>query len=347
MSAPAQDTPDQVFRATVNVVIAPVTVTDRDGNFVSGLEPHHFRLLDNGKPQDIKVDVSFIPISLVVAVQANAAMEEMLPKVQKVGSVLQQLVVGEQGEIAIVAFDHRIQTLQDFTSDPDKIIQALGKLRPGSTSSRMIDAVSHSIRMLSRRPSNRRRVLLLISETRDVGSEGRLRDAITDAQLHNVLIYTVNVPHVVTLFTSKPQPPRPDPYPPTARPLPPNVPPTPETVRATLGTEGRSGNLIPLFIEIFRQVKGIFVSNPAEVFTKYTGGREYSFTTQRDLERALGRIGEELHSQYIISYTPNNKMEAGFHEIEVQVLEGSTGRIRKDLKVLTRPGYWLAAVPEG
>ncbi len=343
----AQDTPDQVFRATVNVVIAPVTVTDRDGNYVTGLEPHHFRLLDNGKPQDIKVDISFIPISLVVAVQANAAMEEMLPKVQKVGSVLQQLVVGEQGEVAVVAFDHRIQTLQDFTSDPDKIIQALSKLRPGSTSSRMIDAATHAIRMLSRRPSNRRRVLLLISETRDVGSEGRLRDAITDAQLHNVLIYTVNVPHVVTLFTSKPQPPRPDPFPPTARPLPPHVPPTPETVRGTIGSEGRSGNLIPLFVEIFRQAKAIFVSNPAEIFTKYTGGREYSFTTQRDLERVLGRIGEELHSQYIISYTPNNKMEGGFHEIEVQVLEGSTGRIRKDLKVLTRPGYWLAAVPEG
>jgi len=334
-----EDLSDQIFRATVNVVVAPVTVTDRDGHYVHGLQPHQFRLYDNDKHQDIKVDVSFLPISLVVAVQADRVVEDILPKVQKIGPLLQGLVVGEQGEVAIVAFDHRIRTMQDFTTDSDKLAGALKQIRPGSSSSRMIDATNTAIRMLSRRPGNRRRVVLLISETRDKASESKSREAMTYAQLQNVLIYTVNINHLVTLFTASPDVPRPDPMPPGARPLPAGVAPTPEAVRQASGY-GQSADFIPLFVEIFRQAKSIFVSNPAEVFTKFTGGREYGFTTQRDLEEAIRRIGDDLHSQYIVTYTPNNKLEGGFHKIRVEIAE------RRDAKVLTRPGYWMAAVPE-
>lgn len=339
------ETPAQVFRATVNVVVAPVTVTDRDGNYVTDLPPSSFRLLDNEKPQDIKVDVSFVPISLVVAVQANWNTQSVLPKVQKIGSLLQGLVTGEQGEVAILAFDHRIQLLQDFSMDGDLISRALQKLKAGSTSSRMIDATTESIRMLARRPGNRRRVVLLISETRDRASENKTREALTVAQLENVLIYTVNINRLMTTFNTKPMAPRPDPMPPAARPVPGGGPATPDTARLASGNMTNSVSFIPAFVEIFKQARSVFVDNPAEVFTKYTGGREYSFVSERDLERAVQNVGQDLHSQYILSYNPNNKLEGGFHEIEVQVLD-AMGRPRRDIKTLTRPGYWLAAVPD-
>ena len=62
----AQQTPPagEPIRLTVQVVLAPVTVLNRDGSYVNGLEPQHFHLLDNGKPQSISVDVAFQPISL-------------------------------------------------------------------------------------------------------------------------------------------------------------------------------------------------------------------------------------------------------------------------------------------
>ena len=339
------ETSDQVFRATVNVVSAPVTVTDHEGRYVHGLQPENFRLLDNAKPQDIKVDVSFVPISLVVAIQTSWATQAVLPKIQKIAPLLQGLVVGEQGEVAIISFAHRVDVVQDFTSDSDNISKAIDSLKIGASSNRMIDATQTAIRMLARRPPDHRRVLLLISETRDSGSEGRARDALTSAQLANVLIYTVNINRMMTTFTAKTQPPRPDPVPPSARPLPAGVPPTPEAARQVSGLEGSSASFLPLFVEIFRQAKSVFVDNPAEVFTEFTGGREYAFTRERDLENAISRIGEELHSQYLVSYTPNNKMEAGFHEIQVQIF-GSSGNVRNDLKIQTRPGYWLAAVPD-
>ena len=75
------------------------------------------------------------------------------------------------------------------------------------------------------------------------------------------------------------------------------------------------------------------------MFTKFTGGTERSFLTYKDLERVIADIGQELHSQYLISYSPNNTEEGGYHEIRVDVL-------RTGLKVRTRPGYWMAAIPQ-
>lgn len=336
---PAQQQPseeNQPIRTQVNVVIAPTTVTDKDGRFVSGIAPHEFRLYDNGKIQNINVDVAFRPISLAVAIQRNAAAEAVLPKVRKIGSLLDTLVLGEKGQVAIIQFDHRVEVLQDFTGSPDRIKIALEKLKPGGTMNAVVDAVSESVRMLRRRPQDQRRVLLLISETRQQGSEGRLKDALLDAQLGDVSVYTVNMNRLLTTLTKRPQAPRPSPIPPGARHVPAGAPQTPEAVAAYTGEN--NGNVVPLLVEIFKDVKAIFVDNPSEVLTKYTGGKEYSFASQRALEQAIADIGEELHSQYMISYSPNNKMEAGLHEIRVEVL-------RSGLEVRTRRGYWMAAVP--
>ena len=73
-----------------------------------------------------------------------------------------------------------------------------------------------------------------------------------------------------------------------------------------------SGNVIPLFVEIFKATKSLFVDDPLDVFTRFTGGKEYSFFSQKSLERAVTAVGEEIHSQYLLSYTPDNLTKAAF-----------------------------------
>jgi len=332
---PAQQS--TVFRVGVDVVVAPVLVFDRDGNYVNGLQPFQFHLYDNGKEQDIQVDVSYHPISLVLAIQANSHVEGLLPKVQKIGNLIAPLIIGEQGEAAVIAYDARIRTLQEFTSDPDKITQAVKKIYPGSTSNRLVDAVVEGTRMLRSRPPNRRRILIAIGETRDLGSESRTREALLGLQFANVVFYGVDMSRFVTTLMAPAPIPRPDPLPPAMRPLPPNVPATPTSVAQAYGTLGGRAEFIPLMVEVFKDVKAIFKDNPVEVFTKGTGGTEFGFHGQRSLEEAIQKAGEELHSQYLVSYRPNNTDEGGFHEITVEVAGRPDVR-----KVLTRPGYWLA-----
>jgi VWFA-related protein len=335
---PAPQIEGPTIRTTVQVVLVPTTVTDKDGRIVNGLQPHDFRLLDNDKPQDINRDVAFLPLSMVICIQRSSHVDNVLPKIKKMGNVLRDLLIGQDGEAAIVAFDHRIETLVNFTNDPDRINEAMEQLRPGSSSSRLNDAVQHAVRLL-RPKRDRRKVILLIAETLDRASEAKPREVATELQVHNVDVYTLNISRLVTTLTAKPELPRPDPFPPGARPRPGIAPMDPTTTNQLGGRLGQGGDLIPLLIEMFRAAKGIFIRNPAELYTQFTGGREYSFITQADLEQAISKIGEEVRSQYILSYTPNNKLEGGFHRIEVEVL-------RAGLKVRTRPGYWMAAVPE-
>jgi VWFA-related protein len=261
----------------------------------------------------------------------------VLKQVRNVGSLIEPLVIGEQGEAAVLAFDHRMRVMTDFTSDADKIGKAIEKITVGSQTHALNDAVRESVRMLRTRPKNRRRIALVIAETRDRGSQARAKEVLSELQLHNVLFYSVNMSRLITTLTGQPEAPRPDPLPPAQRPLPPNVPATPNTVMQTFGSRGYSMQFVPLFVEIFKSTKAIFIDNPIELYTKASGGKEYAFVRQNALEDAVNDIGTELHSQYLITYNPNNKDIGGFHEIDVRIIG------RRDLVTRTRPGYWLGA----
>jgi VWFA-related protein len=332
---PSKPEKDVVIQTNVNVVIAPTTVRDKSGDYVDGLQLQDFELYDNNKLQKITADVRDEPLSLVIAVQKSSNLNDVLPKIQRIGAMLNDLVAGQDGEVAVVAFDHRFQVAQDFTNETQKVSEAMKRLVPGSSQHAVIDAEMQCIRMLRNRPRDRRRVLLLIAEKRDRGSEARLREALTEAQFANVAIYTLDISSTVATLTTRGDPPPPPSIPTTAQHMPAGAAVTPTTVDQNY----YNGNFIPVFEDIFKAVKSLFVDDTLDVFTRFTGGKEYAFVSERSLERAVQGISQELHNQYLLSYTPNNQVEGGFHEIRVVVN-------RPNLEVRTRPGYWVATRAE-
>jgi len=296
-----------VIRTTVPLVVAPATVTEANGRLVDGLSASDFLLLDNGKPQAIQAEVHHQPISLVVAVQTSAISAAALAKIRKAGSLIEPLIIGQRGAAAIVAYADEVRVVQEFTGNPWKLVDACRGLRAGGAGGRMIDAVAEAVRMLAGRPASARRVILLIGETRDRSSEAALQETVTAAQRENVSIYPVTYSAFLTPFTAKPA----------------DAPP--------------AGNGGMNLFAIFREIGRLGQENAAEAFVKYTGGRRLSFLKQRGLEQAISDIGEELHSQYILSFTPAAAAGDEYHPIQVTI------KGRPELRVRTRPGYWLAA----
>lgn len=328
-----------LIRTGTTIVIAPTTVIEKSSKqFVSDLVAGDFTLLDNNKPQKVEVDVSFIPISLVVCIQKSASTEKVLPSIMRVGSLLEGAITGDQGNIAIMAFDHRLELLQDFTNDTQKVKDALTKLRPGSNTSRMNDAMMEAARMLARydRTNRRRRIVLLIAETQDRGSEVKVRSVLDQLEFSNTIVYAVNMSRWLNKLGERTPVPTPDRLPVAARPLPPGAAATPTTIQQNTGAY--FGNYTVLVKELYTATKAIFVSNPQELYAKYTGGREHDFVGIKGLEEAVQRIGEELHSQYLLSYTPSpeTRQEGGWHSLQVVVK-------KPGLDVRTRAGYWSAA----
>ena len=64
---------------------------------------------------------------------------------------------------------------QDFTPDLGRLTHALRRIEFSPGPNHVIDATLDAMRLLDRRPEERRRILLLISEPRDQGSESTLR----------------------------------------------------------------------------------------------------------------------------------------------------------------------------
>ena len=72
-----------------------------------------------------------------------------------------------------------------------------------------------------------------------------------------------------------------------------------------------------------------------QVLTASSGGTAFPFTRLKGLEEAIEKLGTELHTQYVLSFTPDSAAP-GYHHLEVQVAG------RRDLRVRARPGYWAA-----
>lgn len=329
-----ETTPDGAIRVRVPYVLVPTTVLDPDGHgYVNGLQATDFQVYDNNKLQKIAADYSQQPLSVVMVVQANSEIEPMLPKLKKSGVLLQGLVTGTDGDAAILAFDHRMQHLQDFTNDPEKLDDAMQKLTAGSNTAALIDAVIEADHMLKRHdPRNvRRRVIVLISRDLNKGSEAHLEETVRDMQFDNVVIYCVDISRALSALLKKPGYPRPPNGGVPAEALP-NLRGN-GSYSDTQVIEQENGNILNGVPPILHSIHDLFKRTPAEAFSYFTGGRVYSFATERGLEDALTAVGQDVNSVYLLSYAPNDKNEGGFHNIKVVV-------DRPGLKVRARPGYW-------
>ncbi len=197
----------------------------------------------------------------------------------------------------------------------------------------MLDAVHDSIERLRAIPKARR-VLLLISESPDRGSETTLEAATVAAQTAGVAIYALNYSALKTAFTSK------LPVAGARRALKPKMPE--DFLGWVNGMPPGRYNPWPKRLPPEQQVDAIGAigellrlgkTNTAEALTKATGGATLSFLKQKSLEAAIQRFGTELHSQYVISFAPDARAP-GHHRIEVRLARPGEMQIR------ARPGYW-------
>jgi VWFA-related protein len=295
------------IRTTVPLVTVPVSVADRRGSFIYGLNSSDFLLLDDGKARPARVDIvdyGLAPIALVTLIQTSDISLSALAKIRKVGTMIPEAVVGANGEAAVVTFDDHIKVVQDFTTDADAVSKAFRDLKLGDNmGGRMIDAVDEALKLVAKRPGSRRANILIIGESRDRGSEEKLTDLIPKIQHTGVTIYSLTYSVYVTPFTIKPEE-----YWPTG------------------------GGPLQAITEVARLGK----QNTVVALTDMTGGRRFRFEIKSKLENDLIRLGTEIHSRYLISFTPDLERAPRFHHLQVQI------RNQPDAVVRARPGYWAA-----
>lgn len=342
---PIQKGPVPIKLRTV-LVNTPVTVRNEKGEMVHDLEESDFRIMDNGALQKIThFNLGGDPISLVVVVETSSRIASILPQVRKCGILISQTVTGPTGEGAVIGFDDRVSTLLDFTTSPDAMEKVMSGLPEGTRGTKLFDAMSKAVDLLSRRPEvsetelGHRRVMLVIAEAHDSGSEEKLGEVLRRAQLANITIYAVGISSTKADLKRKPEQTGPSPVTPEGTY---GMPPPPGTVETpTTGdtSQLQGGSLLSLAVWAVSHAKDQVTSHQLEIAAAATGGLHVSAWKDRTIERVIDEMGGELHSQYTLTYTPSGDNTDGYHEISVTVSKEK----ERGLKVRSRPGYYLGA----
>ena len=207
--------------------------------------------------------------------------------------------------VALVTFDSHVSRLRAFTRDSDKLNDAFQKLEAGDEGAAIQDAVQYSVRMLEREPEKNRRVLLLISETRDHGSNfSKIEDVVAEVGNSNTVVYTL-------AFS-------------------PSWSQVLDTERGSNRDEGRtSGDLLAPLVMVAQAMR----RNTARAIAGMTGGEYEMFSSLKSFERRMTEFTNHLHSRYLLSFEPQGP-HPGLHEIRVRLKQ--PGR----RTILARSSYW-------
>ncbi|HWD98881.1 MAG TPA: hypothetical protein VG345_07580, partial [Bryobacteraceae bacterium] len=91
-------------------------------------------------------------------------------------------------------------------------------------------------------------------------------------------------------------------------------------------------DLAKLVPEIYRNADAAAGRDAVSILAAETGGSRAAFRRLRDYEAGLSAIAEDLHTEYVLTYTPDSA-EPGYHRIRVEI--GRSG-----LALRARPGYF-------
>jgi VWFA-related protein len=200
---------------------------------------------------------------------------------------------------------------------------------------RLYDAMAEAVEQLKTRPNNYRRVMLIVGESQDIASDGKLGLVLRDAQLANIAIYAVGPSSSSADLRFGEKPPN------LGIKYPPGVisgPTRPGAMQipGNGGSPGGTLDLMPVAIWLITRGTNEIKNHQLAVAAAATGGVHYRALRDRTVRKALDQIGSELHAQYIVSYAPAPERAAGFHEIKVTVE-------RPNVTVRTRLGYFVVA----
>jgi VWFA-related protein len=331
---PTVEEKKRTIHVRVNEVTAPVTVRDASGEMLLDIPKESFHIFDNGVEQKIEhFDLGASSLSIVLVVETSSHIDPMFPSVKQMGIVFTETVMAQTSEVAIVGYDDDVSLLKKFTTDPERIEDVIHNLTTGTSGSHLYDAMSRGIALLERRPQPQRRILVVLGEAQDTGSEHTLGEVLRQAQLANVTIYSIGLSTAMADLRAKKDPVDHSLGPPGTYPVPtpPGKAPTPDLERTV---SNAPIDYMALVIFLVKTGKNAVGPNSLAIASKATGGMFLNAKKDSTIQKAVDAIGGEIHAQYSLGYRPPPDVAPGYHEIKVTV-------DREGVSVRTRPGYYL------
>lgn len=176
-------------RLEVRLVELYIVVTDRDGRPVTGLSRNDFRLLQDGREQEIASfdEAGESPLLLGLAFDSSASMFLKLPDVQKAARGLLAGGLNRKDRALLVDFDTAPRLVVGATGDLSQVSAGLRALHADGNSN-LFQAVLFSLEQLGRLSG--RRALIVYSDGIGEG-EGGYRSCLRAARKSGIPVYLI------------------------------------------------------------------------------------------------------------------------------------------------------------
>jgi VWFA-related protein len=182
-----------VLRVRTTEVMLNATVVDQGQRTVDDLQKSDFSVWEDGVPQTI---VGFkhedVPISLGILIDSSGSMYN---KVDAVRAAVMELIKASNAadETFIVNFSDELFLDQDFTSEQDKLQEALRRFQPAGGTA-IYDAVVAGADHLTQNAKHAKQVLLIVTDGDDHDSSATLESAIRRVQeLDGPVVYCIGL----------------------------------------------------------------------------------------------------------------------------------------------------------
>ena len=196
-SASSQVRVDQtpVLSVATDLVMLPVSVTDRHGRFVAGLLAKDFTVYDNGQPQSIEFFMNEeIPATIGVLIDSSASMRGRRDDVTAAGASFAAMS-HPLDEFFTLNFNEAVwpglSAGVEFTSDGDQLRAALAAA-PARGMTALYDAIDRGLDHLQRGTRDRR-ALVVVSDGGDNASAHTLDSVLDHARRSSAAIYSVTL----------------------------------------------------------------------------------------------------------------------------------------------------------
>ena len=306
-----------VFRASTDVVLVPVSVTDQNGRFVHGLTSDHFEISEGGTRRAVmQFSAERVPVSLAVLLDISGSMaqnpQQRLADDARWADTRRALALlltrlGTADEVLFAVFNEQVSA-SPWTQEYGSVLGTFDLLRPGGGTALL--AAVKQIAFVFQTARHQRKVILLISDGNDTRTPAG------------------------NLIPSLPSE-------------------TGSSIETAMG-ESRRSLLRDLAIQGSRNAvrrsdamlyaigigthSGVPVDmNLLHGLTKESGGYTEPLRSPSEIAAAIARICDDLQSQYLLTFEPAHA-DGKYHPIRVRTKN-------RRLKVRTRAGYTAAPGP--
>ena len=299
---------DEVVKVETNLVTMPVSVIDREGRFISGLQQNDFRIFENGVEQKVGYFQSVEqPFTVILMIDVSPSTAFQIDEIQQ-GAITFVNQLRPADRVMVMSFDETVHILCRPTNHRAALRAAIYEAQFGDGTS-LYDAVDHAINRELANIQGRKAVVIFTDGVDTTSRRANYQSTIADVEEVDALFYPIRY----------------------------------NTQRQYGGMGGggggrnrRRGGGVDDWIGVILgggnvQIGGGSAGSSSgeyatglrylETLAQNSGGRKFEADTTQNLDAAFAGIAEELRRQYSLGYYPDKGGQIGERrQIKVRVM---------------------------